>query len=370
MKYCIKCVLPDTKPGLIFDSEGVCSACRFAEIKKTINWEERIVKLTEICERAKKLSKEYDCIVPVSGGKDSMFQVYYMKHIMKMKVLCVSAMAHIQTEEGISNLNSMVKNLDVDLHQINVSPKVLKKLRNICFFKLGNPNYAEHRIVFSAVTRAAVEYEIPLVVWGEDIGVEFGGNIDKNSLESGSANSIINNDLFRESSFDQLTENEITDAELFFYNYPSIEEFSNKHIETIYLSHFLHWDGYKNYMKSKEYGFIGRVKGPLSGNVLNYDNIDEKLCEINIWLKFLKLGFWRPHDACSYQIWNGRMTREEAVQIVNSKMYEFPIEYVKEYLEYHNLTEEQFYTNLEKWRNPNIWKQNNDLSWTLKNPLI
>ena len=288
----------------------------------------------------------------------------------KMPLPNFSAMAHIQTEEGISNLNSMVKNLDVDLHQINVSPKVLKKLRNICFFKLGNPNYAEHRIVFSAVTRAAVEYEIPLVVWGEDIGVEFGGNIDKNSLESGSANSIINNDLFRESSFDQLTENEITDAELFFYNYPSIEEFSNKHIETIYLSHFLHWDGYKNYMKSKEYGFIGRVKGPLSGNVLNYDNIDEKLCEINIWLKFLKLGFWRPHDACSYQIWNGRMTREEAVQIVNSKMYEFPIEYVKEYLEYHNLTEEQFYTNLEKWRNPKICKQNNDLSWTLKNPLI
>lgn len=366
MKYCIKCVLPDTKPGLIFDSEGVCSACRFAEIKKTINWEERTVKLKEICERAKKLNKEYDCIVPVSGGKDSMFQVYYMKHIMKMKVLCVSAMAHIQTEEGISNLNSMVKNLDVDLHQIIVSPKVLKKLRNICFFKLGNPNYAEHRIVFSAVTRAAVEYEIPLVVWGEDIGVEFGGNIDKKSLESGSANSIINNDLFRESSFDKLTENEITDTELFFYNYPSIKEFNNMHIETIYLSHFLHWDGYKNYLKSKEYGFIGRIKGTLSGNVLNYDNIDEKLCEINIWLKFLKLGFWRPHDACAYQIWNGRMTREEAVQIVKNKMYEFPFEYVKEYLEFHNLTEEQFYNNLEKWRNLDLWYKNSNNEWRLK----
>jgi hypothetical protein len=123
-------------------------------------------------------------------------------------------------------------------------------------------------------------------------------------------------------------------------------------------------------MKSKEYGFVGRLNGPLSGNVLNYDNIDEKLCEINIWLKFLKLGFWRPHDACSYQIWNGRMTRKEAVQIVNSKMYEFPFEYVKEYLEYHNLTEEQFYNNLERWRNKDIWEKQNQNDWTLKYPLI
>jgi len=287
-----------------------------------------------------------------------------------MKVLCVCALAHIQTEEGIKNINSMVKNLDVDLQTINVSPRILKKLRNICFFKLGNPNYAEHRIVFAAVTRAAVEYEIPLVVWGEDIGVEFGGNIDKDSLETGSANSIINNDLFRESSFEDLVGNEIEKDDLFFYNYPSLEEFKNKNIETIYLSHFLHWDGYKNYLKAKEYGFIERAEGPLSGNVLNYDNIDEKLCEINIWLKFLKLGFWRPHDACGYQIWNGRMTREEAVKIVNNKMYDLPHEYVKEYLEYHNITEEQFFTNLEKWRNLEIWEKNIDNIWKLKFQLI
>lgn len=367
MRYCKKCILPDSKPGLKFDENGVCSACRFAEIKKSINWDERTRNLIDICDRAKALNKEYDCIVPVSGGKDSMFQVYYMKHVMKMKVLCISAMAHIQTYEGISNLNSMVNNLEVDLHQINVSPKTLKRLRNICFFELGNPNYAEHRIVYSAITRAAVEYEIPLIVWGEDIGVEFGGNIDNASLESGSANSIINNDLFRESSFEKLLGNEINSDEVYFYNYPSIDEFKDKHIESIYLSHFLHWDGYNNFIRAKEYGFIDRREGPLSGNVLSYDNIDEKLCEVNIWLKFLKLGFWRPHDACAYQIWNGRMNRQQAIEIVNNKMYEFPHEYVREFLEYHNITEVQFYNNLEKWRNLDLWYKNDKNEWRLIN---
>ncbi len=370
MRYCKKCILPDTKPGLKFDENGICSACRFAEIKKTINWKERHENLITICEKAKSLNREYDCIVPVSGGKDSMFQVYMMKNVMKMKVLCISAMAHVQTIVGISNLNSMVKNLDVDLQQINVSPKTLKRLRNICFFKLGNPNYAEHRIVYSAITRAAVEYEIPLVVWGEDIGVEFGGNIDNDSMESGSARSIISNDLFRESAFDDLLGDEITKDEVYFYNYPSIEEFKDKSIESIYLSHFLPWDGYKNFLKATEFGFTDRKEGPLSGNVLSYDNIDEKLCEINIWLKFLKLGFWRPHDACAYQIWNGRMNRDEAVNIVNTKMYEFPHEYVREFLEYHNMTEEQFHANLEKWRNLDIWYKNDNEEWRIKTPLI
>jgi N-acetyl sugar amidotransferase len=370
MKYCKKCVLPDTKPGLNFDENGVCSACRFAEIKKTINWEERTKNLKEICRIAKSYNREYDCIVPVSGGKDSVFQVYYMKHVMKMRVLCVSAMAHIQTVEGISNLNSMVKNLDVDLQQINVSPKILKRLRNKCFFDIGNANYAEHRIVFSAVARAAVEYGIPLIVWGEDIGVEFGGNIDKDSMKSGSARAIINNDLFRETDFDKILGNDILKKEVYFYNYPLVEEFNEKNIQSVYLSHFLHWDGYKNYMKAKEFGFTERVLGPLSGNIIDYDNIDEKLCEINIWLKFLKHGFWRPHDGCAYQIWNGRMTREEAVKIVNEKMYEFPHEYVGEFLEYHGITEKQFYDNLEKWRNKKLWHKNDKGEWRLKHEVI
>lgn len=366
MKYCKRCVLPDTKPGLIFDKDGICSACRFVEIKKDINWKSRIKDLEKICIEAKNRKKTYDCIVPVSGGKDSIFQVHYMKNVMKMNVLCVSALAHIQTVEGILNLNSMVKNLDVDLHIINVSPKILKQIRNISFFKLGNPNYAEHRIVFSAVLRSAVEYDIPLVVWGEDIGVEFGGNIDKASKESGSADSIIDNDLFRESSFEDLLDGEVPNNQLNFYNYPSPDEFKQKNIKSIYLSHFVFWDGYKNFIKAQEYGFTDRKAGPLSGNVLTYDNIDEKLCEVNIWLKFLKLGFWRPHDACAYQIWNGRMTREEAVEIVNSKMYQFPEEYIKEYLEYHDISEKQFYDNLEKWRNLDIWKKNSNGKWVLK----
>ena len=90
----------------------------------------------------------------------------------------------------------------------------------------------------------------------------------------------------------------------------------NNNVKSIYLSYYHKWDGHEHYKIAKKYGFIGRRKGPLSGNILNYDNIDEKLCEIHIWFKMLKFGFWRPTDQSCYQIWNNRMKRDEAVEIV------------------------------------------------------
>ena len=204
MKYCKRCVLPDTKPGLNIDDNGICSACRMVEIKKTINWEERQQNLKNLCDSIKGSNGHgYDCIVPVSGGKDGTYQVYMMKEVYGLRVLAVNISAHIHTSEGLLNINSMIENLDVDFIKVAVRPSTHRKIRRMGLIKTGNPNYAEHRIVFSAVARAAVFYNVPLVVWGEDIATEFGGNIDKKS-EAGSAEELINNDLFREIGFEEL----------------------------------------------------------------------------------------------------------------------------------------------------------------------
>jgi len=240
----------------------------------------------------------------------------------------------------------------------------MQKIRKMAFVKIGNPNYAEHRIVFAAVARTALFYRVPLVVWGEDIGTEFGGNVATSSLE-GSAEDLINNDLFREASFDEFVHGVIPDSELFFYHQPDAEAVRRQKIRSIYLGFFHWWDGHKNYELAQKFGFTGRKAGPLSGNILAYDNIDEKLCEVHNWLKFIKLGFWRPTDEACYQVWNGRMTRDEAIDLVKEKQYEFPIEYFKEFCEYHQLTEAEYFKVQEGLRNHDIWHKVSGI-WRLK----
>lgn len=369
MRYCTRCVLPDTKPGLVLDHEGVCSACRSVEKKHLIDWKARATKLEILCDQIRGSNGSgYECVVPVSGGKDSIYQAYMMSKIYKLKTLGIVMMAHEQTREGILNLNSMVSNLSIDLLKVSVRPSALQKIRRFGTLELGNPNFAEHRVVFAGVARAALTTGAPLIVWGEDIGVEFGGNVSDSSAKDGSAEDLINNDLFRESSFEQLVNGRIPENELFFYSHPEKKEFQKRKIKSIYLGHYHWWDGYRNYCIARQFGFQPRRNGPLSGNVLDYDNIDEKLCEIHIWFKFLKLGFWRPTDQCCYQIWNGRMSRKEAVDLVRSKQYEFPHEYLKEFLEYHQITEAEYRNCEERWRNHDIWHKVNG-QWRLKNEL-
>lgn len=358
--------MPNTKPGIVFDGEGICSACRSVENKKRIDWQARATRLKGLCDQIRGSNGNgYECIVPVSGGKDSVYQAYMMSRVYNLKTLGVVVAPHLQTREGILNLNSMVTNLGIDLLKIAVRPSTLQKMRRIALLEIGNPNYAEHRVVFSGVARAALFYGAPLVVWGEDIAVEFGGNVAETAQNDGSAEDLLNNDLFRETSFDGLLKGRIGENELFFYTNPEKTEFRRKQIRSIYLGYYHWWDGYKHLGVAKQFGFQHRQKGPLSGNILDYDNIDEKLCEIHIWFKFLKFGFWRPTDQCCYHIWNDRMTRDEAVDLVRSKQYEFPYEYLDEFLEYHQLTEPLFRECEERWRNHDIWKKVNG-QWRLK----
>tara|TARA_A100001388_G_scaffold166404_1_gene124253 strand:- start:274 stop:1362 length:1089 start_codon:yes stop_codon:yes gene_type:complete len=359
--------MPNTKPGLTIDSEGICSACRSVEKKKEINWEQRKIKFQNLCNEIKRNNKGvYDCVVPVSGGKDSIYQVYMMSKIYKMKTLGIVVPSHLQTFEGISNLNALVENLNIDLIKVLVRPSTQKKLRRFGLFELGNPNFAEHRVIFAGVARTALLYNAPLVVWGEDIAFEFGGNISESSKNDGSAEDLINNDLFQKKDFHQFINGRIDDKELFFYQFPEKEELQNRKIKSIYLGYYHWWDGLKHFNIAKKFGFQPRRYGPLKGNWLTYDNIDEKLCELHIWFKFLKFGFWRPTDQCCYHIWNGYLSREDAVKIVLEKQYEFPSDYFEEFLEYHQITKDEFIECENKYRNKDIWHKVNG-EWRLKN---
>ena len=368
MKYCNRCVMPDTKPGVRIDEKGVCSACRAVEAKKLINWEARHEELKQICEDIKRTNTScYDAIVPVSGGKDSQYQVWMMKEVFKMNVLCVCFSNHLPTEEGIYNLNQMVEAYGVDLVKVNVKNSAYRKLRRKAFFQIGEPSWAEHCGVFSSVANVALIYNVPIIMWGEDIAVEFGGKTSK--VRKADARDINRNDLIKGKNVIEWCDEDILESDVFFFKYPAMEEFEKRGIKSLYLGYYHNWDGKLHYEHVQKYGFQPRKKGPLKGNYLHYDNIDEKLCEICIWLKYIKFGFWRPTDQCCYQIWNGRMTRAEAVKIVNELSSQFPDEYFKDWLDYHMITENQFWEVVEKYRNKNIWEKIGG-EWRLKYPLI
>lgn len=367
MRYCSTCVMPDTKPGVVLDANGQCNACRNKKVKNSIDWDSRRDEFGLLVDEIKDDNNpHYDCIVAVSGGKDSWYQAYMLSEVYGLKTLCVTLAPHLPTTEGIENLNNMIKDLNVDHIKVTIKPSVFRKIRKKCFVQQGEPNWAEHCAMFSSVTNVALIYDVPLVVWGEDIAFEFGGRNE--ALSKPSALAINKNDLIKEKTVVDWLDDDISESEIFFYKYPDYDRLKSAGIKSIYLGHYFKWDGRSNYNLVKERGFQERQSGCLSGNYIDYDNIDEKLCEINIWFKYLKFGFWRPTDQACYDVWNDRLSREEASAIVNRLSGEFPCEYFNDFLRFHNVSEDEFWDVVNKFRNMDIWVEENGL-WLLRYPL-
>ena len=365
MKYCARCVMPNTKPGVFFDERGLCNACRSQELKMKVDWSSRRQELENIVNEVKETNiSSYDCLVPVSGGKNSWYQAWMMKEVFDMKVLCCVIAPHLPTTEGIYNLNKMLESVGLDTIKITLKPSVIKKFRKKTFIRQGEPNWPEHMTVFAGVTNVAKIYDIPLIVWGEDVAFEFGGIQNQDSQSD--ASDIDKNDLIKDKTIDDFIDDDISKRDTFFYRYPDLKSDTGGEIKSIYLGYYDFWDGRKHLELAKSMGFMSRVDGPLSGNYLDYDNIDEKLCEINIWLKYIKFGFWRPTDQVCYDIWNGNLSREEGVKIVNRLQGEFPHEYFADFLRFHNISEDEFWETVEKFRNLDIWQQDSDGKWELK----
>lgn len=359
--------MPNTKPGVWLDENGHCNACRAKKVKAEIDWDARFKELEKIVDEIKRKNHPfYDCIVPVSGGKDSWYQAAMLAEHFGLKVLCVTLAAHMPTTEGINNLNNMIKDLNVDHMKITIKPSTFRKIRQKCFLQQGEPNWAEHSAMFSSVVNTALIYEVPLIVWGEDIAFEFGGL--QRSESKPSALAIDKSDLIKNKTIIDWLDEDISERDVFFYKYPEYEKLETAGVQSIYLGHFVKWYGRKNYEFVKERGFSARSAGPLPGNYLDYDNIDEKLCEINIWFKYLKFGFWRATDQLCYDLWNDRLSREEAIKIVNTLQDEKPFNDLEDFLNFHMITRKQFDETVEKFRNLDLWHKL-DGEWQLKEKL-
>jgi len=332
MTYCRRCIMPDTKPDLLIDQEGICNACLSYEKRKEIEWDVRKRELLRILEKYKSNnSSKWDCIVPVSGGKDSTFQVVRMLQ-MGVNPLCVTATTCDLSDIGRRNIEN-IKNLGVDYIEFSPNKKVRRKLNRVGLTQVGDISWPEHVGIFTIPVRAAVEFEVPLIVWGENSQNEYGGPA------AASENSILNRRWLEEFGgllglrvSDLIGLEGIEERHLIPYTYPSDDELQRVGATGIFLGYYLPWDGYSNALISQAYGF-STLQTTVEGSLVNYENLDNHQTGIHDYFKFLKFGFGRATDLACLHIRRGRITRRDGIELVRRHDGKFPWTYLGKPLE-------------------------------------
>ncbi|MDD5085023.1 MAG: N-acetyl sugar amidotransferase [Candidatus Omnitrophica bacterium] len=332
IRYCTKCVIPHTKPDIHLDEHGVCNACRSYENRKNINWSRRYEELNDILKRYRGKSGNYwDCIVPVSGGKDSTFQLIRVLEL-GMRPLCVNAKTCDLSNIGRKNLEN-IKELGVDLIDFSPNPVVRRKLNRLALQQVGDISWPEHVSIFTIPVRIAVQYRIPLIIWGENSQNEYGGPaaaaenniLDRRWLEEfGGLLGLRVSDLV---GLEGLVENDLIP-----YIYPSNEELQKIGVTGFFLGYFFPWDGMTNALVSQAYG-LETYPHTVEGTMLNYDKLDNCQHGIHDYFKFLKFGFARATDQACVHIRRGRISRKDGIEIVRRLDGKFPHSYVGKPLE-------------------------------------
>ena len=358
MKYCTKCLYPGTKPELTFDENGICDACRSATVKEDINWNERREELEKILERYRSNDgTRYDCIIPVSGGKDSHFQTHIIKNEFGLNPLLVSFHPRDFTELGRKNIEN-IKKFGVDCIEFSADPLVYKKLARFGFTELGDCAWPEHIGIFTVPVQVAVAYKIPLIVWGENPQMEYGGpaTVTSRPYLDREWNEKHGGYFLDKIKPTDMVKYGIELKDLKPYLYPSDEEIKQIGVSGIFLGYFMKWDARKQLDTVKKKGF-NVLDEPNEGTYTNYENLDTKYVAMHDYFKFLKFGFGRTTDHASIDIRNKRLSREEGMKLVKQYEGKIPTKYFKEFLDDFELTEDEFLKICEKFTNKSLFEQ-------------
>ena len=378
MKYCKKCLYPDTKPQLVFNEDGICSACSNSDLKEKINWDDKEKELRGILEEFKsKDGSNYDCIIPVSGGKDSTFQTYFIKKVYGLNPLVVNFHPLDQTEIGKKNLQSL-KNIGVDCIEFSPNPKVYQKLAKYGLVELGDYQWPEHLGIFTVPVQIATKYEIPLIIWGENPQLEYGKptDIDKETILDKEWLEKNGGFFLDKIKPEDMTKYGFTKNELKPYLYPDNEEIKKIGVRGIFLGSYIKWDIFKQLELVKTLGF-SENEDVKEGTYDRWENLDVFFTVFHDYFKFLKYGFGRTTDHVSIEIRYGRMTREEGIKLVKEHEGKIPRKFFKNFLASAKITEKEFHEICDKFTNKELFQtdQNGNLikdsdgNLTLKNEI-
>jgi len=374
MKFCKKCLYPSTKPQLQFDERGICSACNNQKLKNEVNWVKKKEDLLLILEKYKsKDGSKYDCIIPVSGGKDSTFQTYTIKETFGLNPLAVNFHPHDQTEIGRKNLENL-KQLGVDCIEFSANPLVYSKLAKFGLVELGDFQWPEHIGIFTIPVQVAVRYKIPLIIWGENPQLEYGQptNIDTDTILDREWNEKNGGYFLDKIKPKDMTKYGFKTKELIPYIYPSDDDIRQIGVTGIFLGSYIKWDLFKQLDFVKELGFSenDEVK---EGTYDKWENLDVYFTVFHDYFKFLKYGFGRTTDHASIEIRYERITREQGIELAKKYEGKIPRKYLDKFLKSADISEQEFHDICDKFTNKEIFLTNEDGSIKKddeKNPIL
>ena len=358
MNYCKNCIMPDTRPDQFLDNRGICNACISYELQDQIDWQKRKDELFKIINEKNLNKDKWNCVVPGSGGKDSTYQIIRAKELGLNPVFVTASTCDL-SEVGRYNLEN-IKKIGFDVIEISNNSKIRAKLNKIGLELLGDISWPEHVSIFTAPVKFAIAFEIPIILWGENPQIEYGGPLDSlnNSIldqkwmeEFGGLNGFRVSDLIENYNFKK--------HELEIYNYPSQEDLKEKSISGIFLGFYERWDSLRNYQISKNNGFLS-YENKLEGCYFDFEKIDNYQHGIHDYFKYLKFGFARATDQLSYLIRRNKISRENAIDLVQKLEGKFPKSYIGKPLEKIlskiGITEKEFVNICDKYTNKKIFK--------------
>ncbi|MBI4135762.1 N-acetyl sugar amidotransferase [Candidatus Uhrbacteria bacterium] len=370
MQYCTKCVYPSvTGHRLVFDEKGVCSACRVSEPKKKLNWAEREAKFKAIAEQYRsKNGSNYDCIIPVSGGKDSYFQTHHVTKVLGLKPLLVTYHGNNYTEEGERNLARMRHVFDADHIIFRPSESLLIRMNRLCFRKMGDMNWHNHCGIYTYPVQIAVAHKIPLIIWGEHGTLDLSGMFSFDDYPEMSARDRLEHGLRGFDWFDMIDKEEgIREQDLLWAKYPTDEELESSGVRGLYMGNYVYWESNAHYKLVHDLYGWEELHDPLERTYRRFSNLDDMHENgAHDYLKYIKFGYGRGSDHACKDIRAGLMTREQGIAMVR-KYDHVKSKDVYRWLAYVGMTEAEFDRIADTFRDPRVWRKNEQGEWEKEN---
>lgn len=370
VKYCKRCVTPNTWPDAQFTEDGLCMPCHYSDMWPNIDWDARRAEIAEIAEWGRRhKSGAYDCIIGVSGGKDSMRQAFYARDELGLSPLLVCCVypPEQQTQRGADNLSNLCE-AGFDLHVVGPSPKVSKRLARYGFFQHGNIVKALEQALYSSLPKVAIAYTIPLIFLGENPALNFGGSVG--SL-TGDGNKQRYHNTLGGARIEPWFDAGVTAKDMFWYDYPSERAMERAAIRIVYLGFYMRdFNDTVNARLALQNGLKPRTGLDAlpeeTGCINPAEALDEEFVHVNQMLKYLKLGFGKVTQQASVKIRLGQIDRDEAIRLVRAYDGACSDRYIAKFCSYVQISREEFDRKVETLRNQALWQLNNQAEWELR----
>ena len=355
LRWCANCLAMSTRPRLTFDARGWCTACLWMEKKKTLNWSVRQRLLESTLDKHRRSDGRFDCLVPVSGGKDGSYVAYNLKHKLGMNPLTVTVTPALSSALGDENLNAFISS---GPNHISINPafNAMRVLNKTGFMEMGFPYYGWLIAIHTAVIRTAIGFGVGLIFYGEDGEVEYGGSSEKEKTPVYDV--CYQKKIYLEGGYEKvLSLSGLSGSDLYFFRFPEQIELNSHPISLTHWSFYENWDPYRNYLVAKEHCSLKEAAETNSGTFTNFAQNDQALYALHAYLKYLKFGFGRANQDASIEIRRGAMDRDQALNLVRLYDGQYPSEFIDHYLDYYQMKQAEFDAVLDRYANRALFEK-------------